>query len=135
MAKRFAKLVHSCNAQDDVDTGVGVYKARNLTDLEGEGSLFEWCLHLTSAKEVEVSSVGCRAALAVLSCKPHKVIRALDLGGEVLNVGDCLFLGASDSLASGSNDGVAGASVLLEDVTAANLVSHFALFQDLFNQL
>ena len=47
----------SLESQDDVNTGVSVDEIRNLTNLEGEGGLFEGSLHLSTAEHTEVSSL------------------------------------------------------------------------------
>ena len=47
----------SLESQDDVNTGVSVDEIRNLTNLEGEGGLFERSLHLSTAEYTKVSSL------------------------------------------------------------------------------
>ena len=57
----------------------------------------------------------------MLLSQSHEVINGADLRCEVLDVGCGLFLASCDLAALASVDWIAGARVLLEDVTNLNL--------------
>ena len=104
-----------------MDAGVGIDKARDLTDLKSEGRLFEGSLHLAGAEEAKVTAIGSRAALAVLLSDALEVLGAVDLRGEVLDVGNGLLLGPRDGLVAVRVHGVSRLSVLLQNVADADL--------------
>ena len=56
----------SGSSQDDMNTGVSVYKITHLSDLECVGCIFECLLHLSRPKKSEVTTFLTRSTLTIL---------------------------------------------------------------------
>ena len=78
-------------------------------------------MHLTRAKEAEVTALLARSALTVLHSEALEVFSTLNLALEVADVGDRLVLSASNLNTLSAVDGVARSLMLLKNMEAADL--------------
>ena len=104
-----------------MDARVGRDELAHLANLEGISRLLEWSLHLTRAKEVEVTTILTRATLAEISSNLGEGFRlSLQLREQLAELSPGLLLRSRDLLASRTNNRVARARVLEEDVAGAD---------------
>ena len=64
-----------------MDTAIGLDDTAHFSDLQGEGSVLEWLLHLSSTKDTEVPAFAGRAAVRELFCELGEfLVGFVDLG-------------------------------------------------------
>ena len=111
----------SARAQNDVDSRVGRDEITHLADLEGISRLLERSLHLTRTKEVEVTTILTRATLTEVRSTLGEGFRlSLQLWQQLAELSPGLLLRSRDLLAGLTNNRVARARVLEEDVAGAD---------------
>ena len=57
------------SSENEMDTAVGLNDIAHLSDLQGEGGIFEWFLHLSGAEGTEIPTFASRAAVRELCCE------------------------------------------------------------------
>jgi len=64
-----------------MDTTIGLDDTAHFSDLQGEGSVFEWLLHLLGAKDTEVPAFAGGATVRKLFCELGEFLAgSVDLG-------------------------------------------------------
>ena len=104
-----------------MDARVSIDKIRNLTYLEGKGSLFKSGLHLPRTEHAEVASLCGRSALTKFFSESAEVFIVLDLIFKRGNVCNGLILRSGDHLVAVGVVGVARTNVLLKNVANTDL--------------
>ena len=61
-------------SENEMDTTVGLDDIAHFSDLQGEGGVFEWLLHLSGAKWTEIAAFARRTAVRELFCELGKFI-------------------------------------------------------------
>jgi len=57
------------SSENEMDTAVGLNDIAHLSDPQGEGSIFEWLLHLSRAEGTEIPTFASRAAVREICCE------------------------------------------------------------------
>ena len=64
-----------------MDTAVGLDDVAHFSNLQGEGGVFEWLLHLSGTKDTKIPAFASRAAVRELCCELGElVVGSVDLG-------------------------------------------------------
>ena len=68
-----------------MDTAVGLNDIAHFSNLQGEGGIFEWLLHLSRAKGTEIPTFASRAAVRELFCELGEfLVGSIDLSFVIL---------------------------------------------------
>jgi len=111
-----------------MDTAVGLNDIAHLSDLQGEGGIFEWFLHLFRAEGAEIPTIASRAAVRELCC---------ELGELLVGSVDLSFVTFEDLDSFGLRTGYFGLSptrripapgVFHQEVTRPNLCGSGKIF-------
>ena len=64
-----------------MDTAVGLDNIAHFSDLQGEGGVFKWLLHLSGTKNTEVPALFSRATVREIFCEfAEFLVGSVDLG-------------------------------------------------------